>query len=96
LIRERTSFIQACQAARAGFSPPPSRTISVLPVSLDRKLAFTIDRTHAPQGLSKESLWDSQAQNYPFQFPKFNVGVVSGAKFVLPRYDGGMDVLGLA
>jgi hypothetical protein len=41
-------------------------------------------------------LWDSQAQNYTFAFPKFNVGVVSGGKFVLPRYDGGMDVLGLA
>jgi hypothetical protein len=41
-------------------------------------------------------LWDSQAHNYPFMFPKFNVGVVSGGKFVLPRYDGGMDVLGLA
>ncbi len=41
-------------------------------------------------------LWDSQAQNYAFLFPKFNVGVVSGGKFVLPRYDGGMDVLGLA
>jgi hypothetical protein len=41
-------------------------------------------------------LWDSQAQNYTFLFPKFNVGVVSGGKFVLPRYDGGMDVLGLA
>jgi hypothetical protein len=41
-------------------------------------------------------LWDSQAQNFAFMFPKFNVGVVSGGKFVLPRYDGGMDVLGLA
>ncbi|MGA7830732.1 MAG: hypothetical protein WCA21_07220 [Terracidiphilus sp.] len=41
-------------------------------------------------------LWDSQAQNYTFLFPKFNVGVVSGGKFVLPRYDGGMDVLSLA
>ena len=41
-------------------------------------------------------LWDSQAQNYTFLFPKFNVGVVSGGKFVLPRYDGGVDVLGLA
>jgi len=41
-------------------------------------------------------LWDSQAQNYPFMYNKFNVGVVSGGRFVLPRYDGGMDVLGLA
>ena len=40
-------------------------------------------------------LWDSQAQNYQFMY-KFNVGVVSGGKLVLPRYDGGMDVLGLA
>ena len=41
-------------------------------------------------------LWDSQGQNYQFMYNKFNVGVVSGGKFVLPRYDGGMDVLGLA
>ena len=41
-------------------------------------------------------LWDSQAHAYTFLFPKFNVGVVSGGKFILPRYDGGMDVLGLA
>jgi len=50
-----------------------------------------------PDGSKKlDVLWDSQAQNYTFLFPKFNVGVVSGGKFVLPRYDGGMDVLGLA
>ena len=48
-------------------------------------------------GSSKlDIVWDSQAHNYTFMFPKFNVGVVSGGKFVLPRYDGGMDVLGLA
>jgi hypothetical protein len=50
-----------------------------------------------PGGGSKlKVLWDSERVAYTFLFPKFNVGVVSGGRFILPRYDGGMDVLGLA
>jgi hypothetical protein len=41
-------------------------------------------------------LWDSQAWNLTFSFPKFNVPVVSGGKIFVPTYDGRIDVYGLA
>ena len=66
-------------------------------VTNGRLLVYDLENFQArPDGSSKlRVVWDSEAQAYTFLFPKFNVGVVSGGKFVLPRYDGGMDVLGL-
>ncbi len=41
-------------------------------------------------------LWDSEAENIPFVFNKFDPPVVNGGKVFVPNYADGVDVYGLA
>ena len=41
-------------------------------------------------------LWDSEAENIPFVFNKFDPPFVNGGKVFVPNYADGVDVYGLA
>jgi outer membrane protein assembly factor BamB len=40
-------------------------------------------------------LWDSQAEDLPFVYNKFNPPVVANGMILVPTYDGKVDVYGL-
>lgn len=67
-------------------------------VVFGRLLAY--DATHFgtfPDGSKQiQVLWDSQRWNIHFKFNKFNPPVVANGRLIVPRYDGQVDVYGLA
>ena len=52
--------------------------------------------TNADGSKSLAVLWDSQAQNIPFVFNKFDPPFINGGKVFVPNYSDGVDVYGLA